>query len=69
MKLTMTTRKPADLALLKSIGADATHIEKEILNVFSKEDDYTVDFEFTPIHIAVLEIYDSSDRERPSLEK
>lgn len=61
--------KPADLAILKSMGADATHIEQNIVEVFSQRDDYTSDFEFTPIHIAVLEIYDSSDWERPTLEQ
>lgn len=65
----MRSRKPADLAILKSLGADATQTEREIVEVFSQQDDYTNDFEFTPIHIAVLEIYDPSDRERPTLEK
>lgn len=51
------------------MGADATHIEQNIVEVFSQRDDYTSDFEFTPIHIAVLEIYDSSDWERPTLEQ
>ena len=60
-------RKPADLALLKSFGADATRVEEEIVEVFSKKDDYISDFEFTPIHIATLNLYDSEDRERPTL--
>ncbi|RLM00328.1 hypothetical protein CFD26_107883 [Aspergillus turcosus] len=32
------------------------------------DDDYLEDFEFTPIHIAVLDLYDASDSERPKLE-
>ncbi|KAF3491416.1 Ankyrin repeat protein [Arthroderma uncinatum] len=62
-------RKPADLAILKSLGVDAGRVEEEIVQVFSKKDDYISDFEFTPIHIAVLDLYDPTDRERPSLEE
>ncbi|KAL8997420.1 MAG: hypothetical protein Q9169_003283 [Polycauliona sp. 2 TL-2023] len=62
-------RKPADLAILKSFGSDATDIEREIVEVFSKKDDYVRDFDFTPIHIVVLDLYDAEDRERPSLEQ
>ncbi|KAF7136756.1 hypothetical protein CNMCM5793_006225 [Aspergillus hiratsukae] len=47
---------------------DATEVEKEMLRIFAKEDDYLEDFEFTPIHIAVLDLYDASDSERPKLE-
>ncbi|KAL8941076.1 MAG: hypothetical protein Q9211_001978, partial [Gyalolechia sp. 1 TL-2023] len=63
------TRKPADLAILKSLGADSTHVEQDIVEVFSRKDDYLSDFEFTPIHIATLELYDPTDAERPSLEQ
>ena len=59
--------KPADLAILKSLPTDSTHVEKEIVEVFSQKDDYLSDFEFTPIHIAVLELYDPKDSDRPSL--
>ncbi|KAL8880712.1 MAG: hypothetical protein Q9198_001934 [Flavoplaca austrocitrina] len=62
-------RKPADLAILKFLGSDATDVEREIVEVFSKKDDYVRDFDFTPIHIAVLDLYDVEDRERPSLEQ
>ena len=61
--------KPADLAILKSLPIDSGHIEKQIVEVFSRQDDYVSDFEFTPIHIAVLGLYDPHDRERPSLEQ
>jgi hypothetical protein len=61
-------RKPVDLAFLKSLTVDATEIEKEIVRIFAKDDDYLADFEFTPIHIAVLDLYDASDSERPKLE-
>lgn len=62
-------RKPVDLAFLKSRGADATKLEKDIVQVFSKDDDYIDDYEFTPIHIAVLDLYQPTDTERPTLEQ
>ena len=61
--------KPADLAILRSLTDDATHVEREIVEVFSQKDDYISDFDFTPIHIAVLNLYDPGDSERPSLEQ
>jgi Uri superfamily endonuclease len=60
-------RKPADLAILKSLADDATSVEREMVEVFSQKDDYIRDFDFTPIHIAVLGLYDVEDGERPSL--
>ena len=69
MKLILTNSKPADLAILKSLGADSTRVEQEIVEVFSQKDDYISDFEFTPIHIAVLDIYKPTDMERPTLER
>ncbi len=68
-KLILKNSKPADLAILKSLGAESTHVEQEIVEVFSQKDDYINDFEFTPIHIAVLEIYKPTDLERPTLEQ
>lgn len=62
-------RKPADLAILKSLANDATDVEREIVEIFSRKDDYVRDFDFTPIHTAVLNLYDVEDRERPSLEQ
>lgn len=61
--------KPADLAILKSLSINATQNEREVVEVFSKKDDYISDFEFTPIHIAVLDLYDPTDLERPTLEQ
>ena len=69
MKLIFINSKPADLAILKSLGAESTHLEQEIVEVFSQKDDYISDFEFTPIHIAVLDIYKPTDPERPTLER
>ena len=68
-KLIFINSKPADLAILKSLGAESTHLEQEIVEVFSQKDDYISDFEFTPIHIAVLDIYKPTDPERPTLER
>ena len=39
------------------------------MQVLSNQDDFLIDFEFSPIQIAVLDLYDPSDSERPSLEK
>ncbi|OAX83301.1 hypothetical protein ACJ72_02334 [Emergomyces africanus] len=61
-------RKPVDFAFLKSRGADATQTEKDIVQVFSKQDEYIDDYDFTPIHVAVLDLYDPDDLERPTLE-
>lgn len=66
---TKVTRKPADLAILKSIGQDATQVEHDIVEVFSQKDDFMSDFEFTPIRVAVLEMYSPKDAERPPLQK
>ncbi|KKY27076.1 putative ankyrin repeat protein [Phaeomoniella chlamydospora] len=63
------SRRPVDLAILKSFAAQATKVEKEIVRVLSKEEDFLIDFEFTPIHIAVLDLYDPTDSERPGLEE
>ena len=48
---------------------DATAVERKIVEVFSQKDDYVSDFEFTSIHVAVLDLYDANDRERPSLKQ
>jgi Ankyrin repeats (many copies) len=39
------------------------------VQILSKQDDFLIEFEFTPIQIAVLDLYGPSDSERPSLEK
>lgn len=63
-----TSRRPADLAFFKLLSQDATDVEQDIVEVFSQQDDCMRDYDFTPIHIAVLEIYDTTDTEPPSLE-
>ncbi|RYP44901.1 hypothetical protein DL769_011491 [Monosporascus sp. CRB-8-3] len=63
------TRIPADFAVLKSIGKDATENEKKLVELFGEKDNVLSDFEFTPIHTAVLDLYSHDDRERPSLEE
>lgn len=64
-----TERKPADLAILNSFVNGAAQAEHEINKAFAQKDDYLSDFDFTPIHVAVLDLYDPNDRERPSLEQ
>lgn len=61
--------KPADLAILKTLTNDATNAEREMVEIFTRRDDYITDFEFTPIHMAVLGLYDPEDNERPTLEQ
>lgn len=62
-------RTPADFAVLKSLGKDATDNEKRLVELFGEKDNVLSDFEFTPIHTAVLDLYSHDDRERPSLEE
>ena len=70
MKTTVNARrKPMDLAILKSFTWGASNVEREIVRVLGKQEDYLDDFEFTPIHIAVLGLYEPTDSERPSLEQ
>lgn len=47
----------------------ATSIEHDINKAFSQKDDFLADFDLTPIHVAVLDLYESNDRERPDLEQ
>ena len=62
-------RRPADLAILNSLVSGATQGEYEINKAFASKDDYLGDFDFSPIHVAVLDLYEATDRERPSLEQ
>lgn len=55
--------------MLKSIVQDGTELEQSIVELFSRKVDVFTDFDFTPIHIAVLKLYDADDTERPSLEE
>jgi hypothetical protein len=69
MLIVVNSSTPSDLAFSKSLDQNATQAEQDIVEVFTKKDDCIRDFEFTPIHIAVLEIYDVADTERPSLQE
>ncbi|CAG9946812.1 unnamed protein product, partial [Clonostachys rosea f. rosea IK726] len=62
-------RTPADFAVWKSLGKGATDNEKKLVELFGEKDNVLLDFEFTPIHMAVLNLYSHEDRERPSLEQ
>lgn len=62
-------RKPADLAMLNSLIVGATQVEHDISNLYAEKDDHRNTIDFSPIHIAVLNLYEASDRERPSLEE
>ncbi|KAF9766624.1 hypothetical protein IL306_000947 [Fusarium sp. DS 682] len=62
-------RTPAELAFVKTIGPDVTQAEHDILEALTTEDDCLSNFEFSPIHIAVLGLYPTTDDERPSLKE
>lgn len=47
---------------------DSTDVEQQIMKVFPAYETYMIAFGFSPIHIAVLELYDSGDILRPSLQ-
>ena len=54
---------------MNSLLSGATQAEHDINKAFAHKDDYLSGFDFTPVHIAVLDLYQSSDFERPSLEQ
>lgn len=43
-------------------------MQKQIVKTFPSSDMYMIDFGFSPIHIAVLDLYDQTDTMRPSLQ-
>jgi hypothetical protein len=47
---------------------DSTDVEQQIMKAFPAYETYMMDFGFSPIHVAVLELYDSGDILRPSLQ-
>ncbi|KAH7310865.1 ankyrin repeat protein [Stachybotrys elegans] len=62
------SRVPADLAVLKALGKGQHGSEQEVVEIFGKKDDVLADFEYNPIHLCVLNIYEYH-LERPSLEE
>jgi ankyrin repeat protein len=60
-------RKPADLARVRALMVGATKVQKEIANLFPSADSFQDDYELSPIHIAVLGLYDHDDKTRPDL--
>lgn len=54
---------------MNSLLSGATQIERDINDAFAQKDDYLSSFDFTPVHIAVLDLYEPNDVERPSLEE
>jgi hypothetical protein len=63
------SRTPADFAAFKALGKNATENDKKVVEIFGERDDVLADFEFTPIHIATLDLHSHVDHERPSLEE
>jgi ankyrin repeat protein len=55
------------LAIIRAFNIDSTPLDRERVGAFPHWQDYLLDFEFTPIHRAVLEAYDHDDKDRPAL--
>jgi ankyrin repeat protein len=60
-------RRPGDLARVRALIFGATDIQKEIASKFPGAESFQDDYELTPIHVAVLGLYDHDDRTRPDL--
>lgn len=59
--------KPVHLAIIRAYNIDATRVECQRVAAFPNWREHLLDFQFTPIHRAVLEYYECDDKERPSL--
>lgn len=46
---------------------DASETEKQVASMFPNADDFKSDFDLSPVHVAVLDLYDSSEKEKPEL--
>jgi ankyrin repeat protein len=63
-------RKPADFAILRGMAIDSTDVQKQIMEAFPAGISYYMsDFGFSPIHVAVLGLYEPEDSARPSLQE
>ena len=60
-------RKPADLARVRALITGASDVQKEIANRFPGAEHFKDDYELTPVHVAVLGLYDHNDKVRPDL--
>jgi ankyrin repeat protein len=54
---------------LRALAIDSTDIQKQIMEAFPSIDYYMSDFGFSPIHIAVLGLYEPEDSTRPNLQE
>jgi ankyrin repeat protein len=61
-------RKPVDFAILRALAIDSNEVEQQIMKAFPAYETYMIDFGFSSIHNAVLELYDVADNTRPSLQ-
>jgi hypothetical protein len=61
-------RKPVDFAILRALAIDSNDVEQQIMKAFPAYEIYMIDFGFSSIHNAVLELYDVADNTRPSLQ-
>lgn len=60
-------RKAVHLAIFRSLKRDASETEKQLARVFPNADEFKSDFGLSPVHVAVLDLYDSSEKEKPGL--
>ena len=58
----------SDFAKIRSLHVNSSTRQQAIAAEFPDSADFKIKFNFTPIHIAVLDEYDKDDLERPSLE-
>jgi hypothetical protein len=57
------------MAFFKTVHSGCTQLDHDIVNLFSEKNNILAEFDCTPIHIAVLGMYDPKDTERPTLEE
>ena len=60
-------RKPADLARVRALVVGASDLQKEIANSFPGAEHFKDDYELSPVHVAVLGLYEHHDKARPDL--
>ena len=60
-------RTASDFAKIRSLHIASTARQQALAAEFPNSVDFKINFEFTPIHVAVLDEYDSDDLERPAL--
>lgn len=63
----MPDSKAADLARVRALIINSSDSQKQIANRFPDAEDFKDDAKLTPIHVALLGLYEHDDQARPSL--